>query len=63
MKKCPYLNQERNMLRSSTVYKRKKKQSYIKLLVFFDMKGQQGMDFFIGGNNVNYGGSGLKLTP
>ncbi len=51
------------MLRSSTVYKRKKKQSYIKLLVFFDMKGQQGMDFFIGGNNVNYGGSGLKLTP
>ncbi len=41
----------------------KKKQSYIKLLVFFDMKVQQGIDFFIGGNNVNYAGSGLKLTP
>ncbi len=37
------------MHRSNTVYKRKIIQNY---LVDFDVRGQQGMDFFTGGNVI-----------
>ncbi len=45
VKKSSCLNQERNMHRSSTVFKQKESRTVLDKLVDFDVRGQQEMDF------------------
>ncbi len=58
-KRCCCLNQERYMHRSSIAYKWKSEQSETvlnKYFGWFDVNGQQGMDFFNGGSIImDYG--------
>ncbi len=54
VEKSSRLNQERNMHRSSTVYKQKP--SKTNMLVDCDVRRWQGMDFFTGGSFImDYG--------
>ncbi len=48
VKKLSHLHQERNMHRSSIVYKRKQSKTILKnMLVDFDVRGQQGWTFLM----------------
>ncbi len=52
MKKSSHLNQERNLHRSSTVYKPKQSKTALNMWLDFNVRGQHEINFFTGGSVI-----------